>query len=100
MYVTVGSSDDAKGLGRVLIEEKLVAAINVFPMESCYWWEDEIVDAVEAVLIVKTTSDRLPEVERRLRECHPFELPCIVWWRIDGHRPYLSWIADTVQPQG
>ena len=36
VYVTVGSSDDAKGLGRVLIEEKLVAAINVFPMESCY----------------------------------------------------------------
>ena len=36
VYITAGSMDEAKSIGRVLVEERLAACANIFPITSIF----------------------------------------------------------------
>ena len=47
------------------------------------------------MLIDKSRATLLEEIEKRIRELHPYDCPCIVAWPIEaGYQPYLDWIAQ------
>lgn len=96
IYVTASGMDEARRIGATLVRERLAACINVWEMSSAYWWEGELQEDKEAVLLVKTTEANIERVKERILSLHSYQLPCIVWWRVDGHREYCRWIADNV----
>ena len=47
--------DRALAIARSIVERRLAACANVVPgIRSIYWWEDQVQDDVEALLLVKT----------------------------------------------
>jgi periplasmic divalent cation tolerance protein len=95
LYITVPSFDVADAIGRTLVEDRLAACVNILPsMYSIYRWQGKIETAGEVVLIAKSRTALFGEIEKRVRELHPYECPCLVAWPIEaGHQPYLDWIA-------
>ena len=95
LYVTAPSFDVADTIGRALVEERLAACVNIFSgMHSIYRWQGKIETAVEVVLIAKSRVALFAEIEKRVRELHPYDCPCLVAWPIEaGYQPYLDWIA-------
>ncbi len=95
-YMTAASVEEAKTIGRVLVEERLAACVNVIPgMVSVYRWEGALEEAEEAVLIAKTRVASFDELARRVAEIHPYDTPCAI--RLDvagGLPPFLDWIAS------
>ena len=95
-YMTAASVEEAKSIGRVLVEERLAACVNVIPgMVSVYRWEGALEEAEEAVLIAKTRVTSFDELARRVAEIHPYDTPCAI--RLDvagGLPPFLDWIAS------
>jgi periplasmic divalent cation tolerance protein len=75
VLTTTGSAADARTLGRALVEEKLAACVNVVPIESIYPWEGAIQEEQECLLVIKTASVRLHELEERLLRLHPYSAP-------------------------
>ena len=60
VYITAASRDEATAIGRALVEERLAACANVFTgVTSLYWWEGAVQEDDEAILILKTRSERL-----------------------------------------
>ena len=103
VYVTCESEEQARSIGRSLVEERLIACANLLPgMESVYRWEGKVEDARETVLILKTMGDLVPALTERVKELHGYEVPCVVSLPIDGGNPdYLAWISDqTERPSG
>lgn len=101
IYVTVPSKADALRMGRVLVEERLVACVNVTgAIHSIYHWDGAVQQGREVAFIAKTTRRRFSAMARRTRELHPYKCPCIVCLPIlDGHPDFLAWIAkETVMP--
>jgi len=97
IYITAGSMDEAKSIGRELVEERLAACVNIFPITSIYRWKDNIEDAGEFGMIVKTRSDRVKDIEKRVKQIHSYEVPCIVSFKIgSGSEDYLKWIGESV----
>ena len=96
LYITAPSSEVAARIGRTLVEERLAACVNIIPgMQSIYRWQDKIEAASEVVMIVKSRAALFDEIEKRIRELHPYDCPCIVAWPIEaGHQPYLGWLAQ------
>lgn len=94
-YMTAGTVEEAKTIGRALVEERLAACVNVIPgMVSVYRWEGELEEAEEAVLIAKTRAEKFDALAKRVEEIHPYDTPCAV--RLDissGLPPFLRWIA-------
>lgn len=101
IYITCESDDQARAIGRSMVEERLAACANILPgMESVYWWQGKIETGRETVLILKSTSDLVPSLSERVKELHGSEVPCVVALPIDGgNADYLAWISQqTARP--
>lgn len=95
LYITASNPDEAATIGRALVEDGLVACANVIgPVRSIYRWEGAVQDEHEAVLIAKTTADRVEAVTVKVCELHSYTLPCVVAVPIvGGNAAFLNWVA-------
>lgn len=92
----------AVALARTLIERRLAACVNVLSeCTSLYRWQDKVEEAVEVPVLIKTSEAAYPDLERSIRELHPYELPEIVAVPLaQGLPDYLGWVlAETRPPQ-
>jgi periplasmic divalent cation tolerance protein len=103
VYMTAGSVEDARAVGRVLVEERLAACVNLIDgMRSLYRWEGAVQEDAETVLVAKTRAELVDALTARVREVHAYDCPCVVALPIlGGHQPFLDWIAEeTAVPTG
>jgi periplasmic divalent cation tolerance protein len=87
-------SESAFNLARALVRLRLAACVNVLsPATSFYRWEGRDEEAREIPVLIKSTQDRFPALERAIREHHPYSLPEIIAWPIEhGFSEYLNWV--------
>ncbi len=95
VYVTAADADEARRIGRAAVTERLAACANVLAgMRSIYWWDGDVQEADEAMLILKTTAARLDALMTRVKELHSYECPCIEALPVAGGNPdFLAWVA-------
>ncbi|WP_456433677.1 divalent-cation tolerance protein CutA [Thermosulfuriphilus sp.] len=98
LYVTASGKDEAVKIGRALVESRLAACINVFEqITSLYWWEGRIEESPEAILIIKTRSELVPQIKERILDLHSYSCPCILVLPVTGgHQPFLDWIRSEI----
>ncbi len=97
VFVTVGNAEEVSRIARTLVEEKLVACVNIIPgIRSVYWWKGEICTEDECLLSMKTRDSLLEALRDRVVELHSYEVPEIVSFPIGQGLPaYLEWIVDS-----
>ena len=95
IYVTFPNADTAKKIARTLVEERLLACANVVPqIVSIYRWEGGLCEDGEALMLGKTTGERIPELKRRLADLHEYDCPCLIAMPIDDGLPgFLQWVC-------
>jgi periplasmic divalent cation tolerance protein len=95
VYVTAADAAEAERIGRVVVTERLAACANAWGgMRSFYWWEGRVQDSAEAVLILKTTHERLAPLIARIKALHSYDCPCIEALPVaDGNPEFLAWVA-------
>lgn len=95
-------ADKAPDLARALVEERLVACVNLIPgVRSFYRWEGAVQDDAESLMVMKTTEEGAARVLARLPELHPYDVPEILALPVGaGHPPYVAWVgAETRDPK-
>ncbi|HEX3354377.1 MAG TPA: divalent-cation tolerance protein CutA [Terriglobales bacterium] len=99
VLTTAGSKEEARKIGRTLVERLLAACVNVVPqVTSIYRWEGEIEEGEEFLLVVKTTRAAFERVREAILELHSYEVPECICVAIDnGSVGYLSWIGQSVK---
>ena len=98
IYITAGDEDEARRIGRTLVEEKLAACVNILPIKSIYRWEGNIQEEDEVAMFVKTKAELADKVIGRVKELHAYEVPCIVTLPIEkGYPDYLKWINESTK---
>lgn len=95
---TVDRHETALSIAVTLVEERLVACVNVSStVESIYRWKGKVEQASEYVLLMKTTPDGVDALKDRLLALHPYDVPEFVVLPIEsGSEAYLAWIAECV----
>ena len=96
VYSTFGDFSEAKKIAHILVEEKLVACINIIPkIFSIYKWEGNIEEGDECAFFAKTTEDRVDVVIQRIKQLHSYAVPDIVAFPIvKGLPAYISYVED------
>ncbi len=99
VLVTYPTDRDPLPLARMLVDEQLVACVNVLPpMQSVYRWKGKVEQAAEHQLVMKTTRERVEALKARLVDLHPYDVPeVLVLPVIDGGEPYLKWLTESVR---
>jgi periplasmic divalent cation tolerance protein len=103
VLVTCGTLGEGRRIARRVIQKRLAACVNVLlsPMNSYFIWKNRLEVAREYLLVMKTTVNRLPQLEKEVKRLHRYEVPEFIALAItDGSRAYLSWVQQGVsQPQ-
>ena len=99
ILMTAPDIDLARRLAKVALEAKLIACANIIPaVESHYWWDGKLESSDEALIVFKTRQEHVPELERFIRELHPYDTPEFVALPLTaGSRKYLAWLADSTE---
>ena len=92
IYVTHKNMNDAKKIANHLLEKRLIACANFFPIESAYWWKGHIDGAHEIVSILKTKSENWEKARDEIARIHPYEVPCIMKIDVTANESYEAWI--------
>jgi periplasmic divalent cation tolerance protein len=97
---TFGTLEEARRVGRTIVEEHLAACANLVPsVESIYHWKGNVETSSETMVLFKTTTDRYWQLETRIREMHSYETPEIIAVRLHAGLPaYLRWIDESCLP--
>jgi len=95
VITTVDSEEAAHRLAHMAVEKRLAACAQVLgPMQSTYWWKGRIEQAKEWLLQLKTRAELYPQLERALREEHPYTVPEILAFPVVAGNPaYREWLA-------
>lgn len=100
VFTTFANSDDAAKAVHTLVEERLAACGTILPgARSIYRWKDAVEDTGESLVLIKTTAEKFPDLERRLGEIHPYETPEIVALdptAVSGD--YAAWVLKCCGP--
>jgi periplasmic divalent cation tolerance protein len=79
VFTTFANAEDAAKAVRTLVDGRFAACGTVLPgARSIYRWKDAIEDSGESLVLIKTSAERFPDLERKLRSIHPYETPEIV----------------------
>lgn len=94
---TFPDADTAARIARTLVEEQLVACVNLLPaVRSIYQWQGAIEDSAEVLAILKTTAALTERAIARLTDLHPYDVPEAIALDVTaGHPPYLAWMTSS-----
>ena len=96
VYITAGSIEEAKSIGKVLVGQNLSACVNLLEnMTSIYNWEDKMEESQEVIMIAKTRKTLMPKLIEKVNSLHSYDCPCILELPIQGgNLNFLSWIKS------
>lgn len=95
VFATLPDVATARGLARTLVEARLAACVSTLaPCSSVYRWQGKVEESTEVPVMIKTTAARYADLEKAIRDAHPYELPEIVAVPVQHGLPaYLEWVA-------
>ena len=96
IYIPTPSREEALRISRCLLEKKLIACVNILPIESMYWWEGAIQEAAEVVILAKTLPERYNDVRHEVENIHPYSVPCITSISAHANDSFFEWLKDQV----
>lgn len=99
MYVVLNTApnrEEAERLAREMVEAKLAACVQVLPgMRSFYFWEAEVRDEPEHLLLIKVPKENFARLEKFIQTRHSYDVPEIVALEAaDVAESYLNWLRD------
>lgn len=94
VLTTCDSAEQAEKLARHLVEERLAACVNILPgARSVYRWNNQIENAGELFLVIKSRRDIFPKLRAAIGHLHSYETPEVIALPIvDGAEAYLNWL--------
>lgn len=102
LYVTHPSKPEAVRITIELMNARLIACANYYPMDSVYWWEWRLTSAMEIMTIYKTRNEHVGGVERLILASHKYETPCIIRVaEVTANASYEAWVqSETDRTKG
>lgn len=95
ILTTTSSQEEANHLSDLLVQEKLAACVQSFPITSTYTWEDQLTRESEWLMLIKTRSEKYKAIEALILTLHSYDVPEIIQMPVETGNPgYLTWIDD------
>lgn len=104
VYITTKNKDEARNIGKAIIENRLAACVNIIDgMESMYHWKGNVETDNETILIAKTPYHNVNDLTKLVKKLHSYECPCIFTLTIteqEGNEEYLQWLMKESRSPG
>ena len=94
LYVPCKSKEEASSIATALIEKRLVACANIFPVSSVYRWKGKVESANEHVLLLTTRKSLVGKAREAITKLHSYGVPAILEIPVlSANATYAGWVA-------
>ena len=99
VFTTTEKKEDAEKIANVLVKNRLAGCIQILgPIVSTYWWKGNVEIAEEWLCFIKSKRMLYDELEKAIKEIHPYETPEIIAVPIvRGSKDYLEWLKNELK---
>ncbi len=97
VYTTCNDADEARRLGKLMIEKKIAACVDTWPIQSMYYWEGKLEDRPQVMLMATTLEQKLQGAQDLIAENHRYSTPLIAG--VDVRRinhDYKEWMVSQI----
>jgi periplasmic divalent cation tolerance protein len=100
VVTTVNNKEEAEIIAGKLLEQRLAACVQISRCSSIYRWQGNLEHAEEFELVMKTSKDIFPLLQKVLEDIHPYDIPEILATEIiAGNSAYLAWLDGELATQ-
>lgn len=79
-----------------LVQNKIVACVNISKISSIYSWQGKIENTSEYLAMFKTTQKNKKILKEKIKSTHPYDVPEIAEIDIMSiDKSYLKWIVES-----
>ncbi len=97
IYSTCQNVEEARKLSKLIVERKIAACVNAWPIESCYTWEGKMKCENEYALLIKTNESKVQDVEDLIQQNHSYSTPIVAAVDVRRvNRAYKEWMTTVV----
>lgn len=96
-YITCKDEKEAEKISGHLLEKRLIACSNIFPVKSMYWWNGKIQNDSEVIIIAKTSGKNFSKAEKEVKKLHSYKVPCILKIEANANKDYGEWAAKEMK---
>ena len=87
----------AEKISAHLLRNRLAACVQIFPVESAYWWKGKIENAKEFVALAKTGAQNFEKIKQEVKKIHPYECPEILKIGAEANQEYEDWLREVTK---
>ena len=95
VYITCKDLGEAKNIAKHLLDNKLIACANMFPVESMFNWDGKLKEIREVAMLCKAKKENFISIEKEVKKRHTYDVPCIVafdW--VESNKDFSRWVAS------
>ena len=98
IYTTCQNNEEAKRIGKLIVEKKFASCVNIWPIDSIYFLENEVKSDDEAVLLIKTIEAKVQQIEDLILQNHSYSVPFIAVVDVRRvNRAYKEYMSHHIQ---
>ena len=96
IYITCKDNAEAKKISKHLLDEKLIACVNIHPIESMYRWKGKIFEEQpESLMLIKTKKGKEEKIVGEIKKMHSHSVPCIEFIEVKkANKEYDEWVKS------
>ena len=98
ILVSFERKEDAEKVANYLIDKRLAACVEIYPVKNFYVWKGEKVAADEISGIIKTDDGCFEKVKKAIEKILPYEIPQIIELKTSqANESYLKWLKESLE---
>ena len=97
VLVTHPNKEHAERITRGVIDAKLAACVLVSDVKSFYNWEGKLNEDDEVVTILKTSTEKVTELQKYIETNHDYDVPAIISFQANANQAYGDWLGQQVR---
>jgi len=96
LFCTTKGEEEAQKIARDLVQGRLAACVSIVKgVVSIFTWKGAVDESQECLLVIKSRTDLIEPLIRRIKDLHSYDVPEIIALPItDGNSAYLDWIEE------
>lgn len=96
LYVPCESEVQAQTIAHDLLQKKLIACANIWPVTSMYLWQNSVEKETEFVLLAKTDKAIVDRAEEAIKDLHSYDTPCIIRIAAEANNEFREWMNNVL----
>ncbi len=95
IVTTLHDKADAVRIGKGLLQKRLIACYNLWPIESVYWWKGKLLEENETMMFMKTQKKHFEAVRKYIKDESGYEVPEVIALNaVEVDESYANWVKS------